>query len=176
MILGPGLARLRRALVDRDLMRAEELWAELLRSVQPLGALGRGQLADCFEAFANLKEAMGKPQEAERFRGRAVTARKDPSELARHGAGGAAASGWDTHAWVRLQSGEVSEAAQQAIHEVREQLERAEARGYRQSVLLALCAGAIIGLWVGAITRLPMSVLAVSGALLGCLWARKKFR
>src|SRR5580704_5943804 len=70
MILGPGLARLRRALANQDLMKAEELWTELLRSVQPLGARGRGQLADCFEAFANLKEALGKPQEAERFRGR----------------------------------------------------------------------------------------------------------
>jgi hypothetical protein len=176
MILGPGLARLRRALANQELGRADELWSELLRTVQPLGAKGRQQLADCFEAFASLKEALGKPVEAERFRRRAATARKDPSELQRHGSGDAANPGWDNHAWVRLQAGELSQAAEDAIQKVHVELEIAETRGYRRALLLALGFGALVGLWVGALTRLPMAVLALLGAVVGIFWARKKFR
>jgi len=67
---GPGLPALRRALADGDLAAAEGLWDALLTTILPLGPQGRTQVADCFESYACLKDALGKPREAERFRRR----------------------------------------------------------------------------------------------------------
>jgi hypothetical protein len=171
---GAGLVRLRRALVAGDLVLADALWAELLKAMRPFGARGRGQLADCFEACAALKQALGKDVEAQRFRHRAASARKEPGELQRHASRQAnGGSGWDNHAWLRLQADEVGGPNPEAMASARAALEKQEAQGRRRKRALWVGAGAFAGLWIWVITGLPAWFMVPLGALVGWRWSGK---
>lgn len=139
-----------------------------------MGAIGRAQLADCFEAWARLKEALGRKDEAERFLRRSLSARKDPAVLNRHetGARGRGA-GWDSHAWVLRQAGEAGGPATEAIRKAYLQLELDEAKARRWKVFLALGGGGLSGLWFAVVTGLPMGLLALMGGFTGWLWVRR---
>jgi len=139
--------------------------------VQPLGALGRRQLADCFLALASLKRAMGKGPDAELLERRAQTARKDPSDLSRHRSAG---PGWDNHAWLRLQADEAGAPSSEALAEVRRQLRESEDRGARRRTVLGLLFGGLAGLWVSVATGIPGLYLGPVGAALGFAWARRQ--
>jgi hypothetical protein len=153
---------------------ADELWAALLRTVQPLGAIGRAQLADCFEACARLKEALGKKEEAERFQRRSQSARKDPAALNRRESGGQGRSaGWDSHAWVLRQAGEAGAPATEAIRKAYLQLELDELKARRWRITLALGGGGLAGLWFAVVTGLPLGLLTLMGGFTGWLWVRR---
>ena len=165
---GAGLARLRRALANRELEQADELWAGVLRTVQPLGSQGRRMLADCFDAYACLKDAMGKDMEAERFRQRARSARKDPSAVSRHqDAGASEGRSWDLEAWKRLQPEQAGASSEETVQRVREQLERDEAAGLRRRKLLGMGGGGLAGLVCAAVVGLPALIPVLLGAGLG---------
>ena len=173
---GAGLISLRRALANRQWVLAEELWDGLLRTVQPLGAAGRGQLAECFEAYACLKEALGKSTEAERFRHRAGSARKDPSHLNRHAPPGAGPVGgaWDGHAWARRHFDAADRPSAAVLNKVRAILDREDVLARRRKIILTLGSGGLAGVVCAAFTDLPTGVMALVGVGMGwLLWARK---
>jgi hypothetical protein len=175
---GPGLIGLRRALANRELDRAEELWDGLLRTVQPLGAVGRSQLAECFEAYACLKDALGKSDEAERFRHRAESARKDPSHLNRRipsGTGAAAGGVWDSQAWARRRFEAFDRPSAAVLGKVRALLDREDALARRRRIFLILGSSALAGIVCAEFTGLPSEAMAPVGAGMGwLLWARKQ--
>lgn len=174
MIQGPGLANLRRALADRDLVRAEELWENVLGALQPLGPRGRAHLSECFDACAAVKEALGKSAEAAILRRRAVTARKDPSELTRGGGNRPRTSGWDQSTWLRLQSEEGGARPQAEIDKAFAELEAAEARSRRKVRIVAVAAGGFGGLWLSVVTGIPAWFMVLFGAGMGWIWVRKR--
>ncbi|HTA16991.1 MAG TPA: hypothetical protein VK786_04530 [bacterium] len=176
LVQGPGLIRLRRALANREWVLAEELWDGLLRTVQPLGAAGRSQLAECFEAYACLKDALGKPAEAERFRHRAESARKDPSHLNRHVplGKGAAAGVWDSRARMRRRFDSDERPSAAVLSKVRALLDREDVLERRRKIILTLGSGGLAGVLCAAFTDLPTGVMALVGVGMGwLLWARK---
>jgi len=173
---GPGLISLRRALANRQWVLAEELWDGLLRTVQPLGTVGRGQLAECFEAYACLKEALGKSAEAERFRHRAGSARKDPSHLKRHApiGAGSGGGGWDSQAWVRRHFDAADRPSAEVLSKVRAILDREDVLARRRKIVLTLGSGGLAGIVCAAFTDLPTGMMALVGVGMGwLLWARK---
>ncbi len=171
----PGLGRpedalrLRLALLAGEWVRAEGLWDALLRTLRPLGRSGRAQLAECFEACAALKEALGKPAEAARLRSRGATLRKDASSVARRAASG---SGWDSHAWTSAQAADAAEALPRVL-KARDELARLEAVWARRRLGWALVLGALAGVWVALVVGLPVALLATAGAGAGLVWARR---
>jgi hypothetical protein len=173
---GPGLISLRRALAKRQWVLAEELWDGLLRTVQPLGAAGRSQLAECFEAYACLKDALGKSAEAERFRHRAESARKDPSHLNRHApfGKGSVAGEWAGRARMRRRFDADDRPSAAVLVQVRALLDREDVLERRRKIVLSLGSGGLAGIVCAAFTDLPTGLMALVGAGMGwLLWARK---
>jgi hypothetical protein len=166
LMQGPGLIALRRALADGDFGAAEGLWAALLQTVLPLGPLGRNQVADCFEAYACLKDALGKPKEAERFRRRALSVRKDPMVLNRRAALGSRKIWGGRPAW------ESDGPSPEVLQRVNAQLDREEVLGRRRKVALILGTSGIVGLGLASFTGLPTLSMLLLGLCVGWLWVR----
>jgi len=173
---GTGVVALRRALANGDLDLAEELWAGLLRTIQPLGAVGRRQLADSFEAFAALKDALGKREEAGLYRRRAQSASKDPALVKRREAGTRAAVGQKIlglRTGVSSRSPRSEGPSPETLRTVREQLALNEVKERRHKIMLTLGASGLVGLWVAVVTGLPMAFMVAVSCGTGWLWIRR---
>lgn len=140
-----ALERLRACLGSGDGEGAEAAWERILAAMRPLGAEGRRQLAEAFEACAALKARLGKTEEARRLRQRAASARKDPGQLRLKPAGAAPAlaarrpdpEGPDEGRQRRI---EAARAELEALLRVQERRKRAWAIAIAASLLAALLA------------------------------------
>lgn len=167
------LGRLRRSLLQGDLQQAEQQWSQILAGLRPMGAAGRRQLGDALDACAALKEHLGKAAEAKRLRQRALTARKDPSEL-RFKQATDGAHHWDDHAWLRAQAPEEEAGRQERIAAVQAELERQMRLQERRQHALKLGAFGIAGLASGSVFGLPVLAGGALGAGLGWAWLRRR--
>jgi hypothetical protein len=168
------IGRLRRALLQGDFAQAEAVWTGILPGLRPIGSQGRAQLAEALEAFALLKDHLGKADEARRLRQRAATARKDPSEL-RFKQTKDESHRWDDHAWLAAQAREEGPdpgrdariAAVQA--ELERQLEAQESR----KIGLTIGALSFAGVVASPVVGLPFGLGGVLGAGIGWAWSRR---
>jgi len=160
------------------LAEADTLVAGLVRTLRPLGVDGRLQLSRTLEAWAQLKAAQSLAREAEGLHQRALSAGKDPQELRRKQAAGEDGStGWDNHAWVRLQAAEAGGAAEEgALAQVRRDLDQAllaqDQRQRRWKVGFCALSGFACAVFVGLSPALGL-LGAIAGALVGWRWSVK---
>lgn len=168
------LAALRRALLDNDLETADRLWTQALASLRPIGTDGRRQLADALDAMASLKEELGQTVEAGRLRQRAVSARKDPSELKRKQRVGDGKNSWDSHAAMKILSDdEDQEAKARRVESVRRELEAQIQRQEKRNRVLKAGAFSLAGMATGGVLGLPVAGGAV-GLGLGWVWGKRR--
>lgn len=176
---GAGDARLvsalAQALADGDLAAADAHWAALASGLRPLGPAGRRLLGDCFDAWASLKAARGLDAEAARLRQRAVSARKDPEALRLHQASRADGSGgWDNHAWLKLQAGDVMPDQEVVVARVRQELDRQMAAAERRWRAWKIAGASFAGFIGSGLLGIPLLVGSAVGASLGWWWGRPK--
>lgn len=166
------LAALRRALLDGDLQGADRLWSQALASLRPIGSDGRRQWAEALDAVANLKDAMGDSVDAGRLRQRALSARKDPSQLKHKQRGGDARSSWGSHAALRdLSEDEDLEAKARRVEAVRLELEAQLLRQEKRQRVMRVGAFSLAGVATGGALGVPVAGGAL-GLGLGWVWGR----
>jgi hypothetical protein len=168
------LGRLRRALLEGDWAQAEAIWGGILPGLRPMGPQGRAQLAEALEAFALLKEHLGKADEARRLRQRAATARKDPSEL-RFKQAKDESHRWDEHAWLAAQAREEGHdpGREARVAAAQAELERQLAAQEKRHTGLSVGALGFVGAVASPVVGLPSSLGVLLGAGLGWAWSKR---
>ena len=157
------------------LAEADALMGALVRTLRPLGAQGRAQLAGTLGAWAELKAARGLAREAEGLGQRSASAAKDPQELHRKQATGEDGSvGWDNHAWLRLQADEGARPPVALVEQVRRDVERGLQSGERKARGFKVAAGALLAFGVADLLGLPLAWTAGLGALVGWVWSLRQ--
>jgi hypothetical protein len=166
--------RLALSLSQAEWALADAQLAALVKTLRPLGAEGRRQLAATLAAWGQLKAAQGLAREADGLRQRAVTAAKDPHDLQRKQAAGQDGGGsWDNHAWVRLQAEEAGLTQPAVVQKVRDDLDAAERKQERRERGWKVAALAFAGALGTAAADLPVLAGMAVGALAGLWWSRR---
>lgn len=167
------LGRLRRFLLLGDLASAEQVWDGLLPGLRPIGVEGRRLMGEALEAFAVLKDHLGKAEDARRLRRRAASARKDPSEL-KFKQSRDDLHRWESHAWLRAQMDEQDAGRAARVAAVQRELERQLRLQDRRQRTLKLGACGLVGVATGPVLGLPLPLGGVLGAGLAWAWLRRQ--
>jgi hypothetical protein len=166
-------AELRRALLKDDLAAADATWMLVLRGLRGVSPSEREVHAGCWDAYGHFLEHAGREDEARRAHQRAVTARKDPSEMKRKLDGVAEARlGSSAASLRRLHSDEYHQADPEAVKRVQAELDRQLASQARNMKIVKVGALSFAGLAGGVLMGLPAAVTGAVGAGLGLAWVR----
>jgi hypothetical protein len=170
----PLQGRLRRALLSGDLRGAEQAWDLALAGLRPIGPEGRARIGEAFDAVAALKEALGKPDEARRLRQRALSARKDPTDLRRKQKLDGGEQRFE-HVQRNVFDEDTDAARRnERIRAVEAELARQlELRERRERALKRAALGGLAGAATGGVLGFPFVAGGALGAGLGLAWKRR---